>query len=196
MKTQKNKLLLSAISLFLCFAMLIGTTFAWFTDSVTSEGNIIQTGNLKIGMQWSNMLLTADSNEWNDVNGAIFTYNNWEPGYTDVKYVKITNNGNLNLKWKLNIEAEAQVSALADIIDVYYVNPVTVSISSLDGLTSAGKLTKVLEEKVNSTGALTPEQSTILAIAFHMPEDAGNEYQKQSTSINVIIEAIQVHTIF
>ena len=191
MKTQKNKLLLSAISLFLCFAMLIGTTFAWFTDSVTSEGNIIQTGNLKIGMQWSNTLLPADSTEWNDVNGAIFTYNNWEPGYTDVKYVKITNNGNLNLKWKLNIKAEAQVSALADIIDVYYVNPVTVSISSLDGLTSAGKLTKVLEEKVNSTGALTPEQSTILAIAFHMPEDAGNEYQNLSLcdggfSINLI----------
>ena len=191
MKTQKNKLLLSAISLFLCFAMLIGTTYAWFTDSVTSEGNIIQTGNLQVGMQWSNTLLTADSNEWNDVNGAIFTYNNWEPGYTDVKYVKITNNGSLNLKWKLNIEAEAQVSALADIIDVYYVNPVTVSISSLDGLTSAGKLTKVLEEKVNSTGALTPEQSTILAIAFHMPEDAGNEYQNLSLcdggfSINLI----------
>ena len=191
MKTQKNKLLLSAISLFLCFAMLIGTTYAWFTDSVTSEGNIIQTGNLQVGIQWSNTLLTADSNEWNDVNGAIFTYNNWEPGYTDVKYVKITNNGSLNLKWKLTIEAEAQVSALADIIDVYYVNPVTVSISSLDGLTSAGKLTKVLEERVNSTGALTPEQSTILAIAFHMPEDAGNEYQNLSLcdggfSINLI----------
>ena len=191
MKTQKNKLLLSAISLFLCFAMLIGTTYAWFTDSVTSEGNIIQTGNLQVGMQWSNTLLSADSNEWNDVNGAIFTYNNWEPGYTDVKYVKITNNGSLNLKWKLTIEAEAQVSALADIIDVYYVNPVTVSISSLDGLTSAGKLTKVLEERVNSTGALTPEQSTILAIAFHMPEDAGNEYQNLSLcdggfSINLV----------
>ena len=47
-KNTKRAMLASALSLALCCAMLLGTTFAWFTDSVTNTGNIIQSGNLNI----------------------------------------------------------------------------------------------------------------------------------------------------
>ena len=50
--STKKALVLSVLSLCLCLAMLLGTTFAWFTDEVTSSGNIIQTGTLKVGMYW------------------------------------------------------------------------------------------------------------------------------------------------
>ena len=50
-KTTKRALLSSVLALFLCFAMLIGTTFAWFTDSVTSANNIITSGNLDIELE-------------------------------------------------------------------------------------------------------------------------------------------------
>ena len=172
---KRNSTLLSVLALVLCIAMLAGTTFAWFTDSVTSSGNIIKSGNLDVEMEWANEF---DATAWTDAStGAIFTHDNWEPGYTDVKYVKISNKGSLNLKWKLTIEADGEVTKLSDVIDVYYVNPAQAGIESLDGLTKAGTLTSVLSDKINSTGALTPNQSVIVAIAFHMDEQAGNEYQ-------------------
>lgn len=41
----------SLFALFLCIVLLIGTTFAWFTDSVTSGMNQIKSGNLKVELQ-------------------------------------------------------------------------------------------------------------------------------------------------
>ena len=86
MKNTKRSLMSSVVALLLCFAMLLSTTYAWFTDSAISESNIIQSGNLDVEMYWSETLLATDSNEWKNADGVpIFTYDNWEPGYTDVK---------------------------------------------------------------------------------------------------------------
>ena len=63
-KGTKRALLMSVMSLFLCFAMLLGTTFAWFTDSVTSANNIIKSGNLDIELEY------WDGKAWKTVKGA------------------------------------------------------------------------------------------------------------------------------
>ena len=47
-KNTKRALLASVLSVALCCAMLVGSTFAWFTDIVTSGNNIVKSGNLKI----------------------------------------------------------------------------------------------------------------------------------------------------
>ena len=49
-RTQKTRraLVASVVSMAMCCALLLGTTFAWFTDSVTNTGNVITAGNLKI----------------------------------------------------------------------------------------------------------------------------------------------------
>ncbi len=190
MKNTKKTLISSAIALFLCFSMLLGTTYAWFTDSASSTGNIIKSGNLDVEMYWSEKLLTADSDEWKNADGVpIFTYDNWEPGYTDVKYIKVKNAGDLSLKWRLNIEAEGEVTDLADVIDVYYVNPATSEITTLEGMTSNGVLSDVIKDHTAMDGVLLPEGEvsteytvgeTILAIAFHMQEEAGNDYKNKS----------------
>ena len=182
--TTKRTLLTSAVSLVLCICMLLGTTFAWFTDAVTSSGNIIASGKLDAEMYWSDKLLAADSDEWNNADGtSVFNYNNWEPGYTEVRYVKVSNAGTLNFRWKLSIEAEGNVTDLSDVIKVYYVNPVTAELTKegLKSLTPAGTLTDVLENNTGLDGRqLTPDSSVILAIAFHMDELADNKYQNKS----------------
>ena len=182
--TTKRTLLTSAVSLVLCICMLLGTTFAWFTDAVTSSGNIIASGKLDAEMYWSDKLLAADSDEWNNADGtSVFNYNNWEPGYTEVRYVKVSNAGTLNFRWKLSIEAEGNVTDLSDVINVYYVNPVTAELTKegLKSLTPAGTLTDVLENNTGLDGRqLTPDSSVILAIAFHMDELADNKYQNKS----------------
>ena len=50
MKSTKRALLTSGFCLMLTALMLMGSTFAWFTDSVTSTGNKIETGKLDIGV--------------------------------------------------------------------------------------------------------------------------------------------------
>ena len=117
-KITKKSLLTSVLSLVLCMAMLIGTTFAWFTDSVTSSNNKIQAGTLKIDLE----LLDKESGKWNSVkesHAPIFNYDKWEPGYTDVKVLKVENEGTLALKWVAKFIAAGQLSELANVIDVY-----------------------------------------------------------------------------
>lgn len=182
MLSTKRTFLTSIISLALCLSMFLGTTFAWFTDSVSSIGNIIASGKLDISMHWSDKLLDADSDQWQNADGTpVFNYNNWEPGYTEVRYIKVANEGTLNLKWTLSIQADGKVTDLSDVIDVYYFNPATtVTKDTVKNGTSSGSLTDVLANNSGVAGALTPGQSNIIAIAFHMDEYAGNEYQDMS----------------
>ena len=99
-KTTKRALTASIVSLMLCFTMLLGTTYAWFTDSVTSTNNIIKAGNLDIELEYWNGTAyekVTDTTELFD-NEAL-----WEPGHTEVAYLKISNIGSLALKYQLNV---------------------------------------------------------------------------------------------
>ena len=95
MKKTRFALLQSAIALMLCFSMLLGTTYAWFTDSVTSAENHIIAGNLDVELEYS-----KDFVNWNTVNSQtnIFDKTYWEPGHTEVVYLKVVNEVNLALK--------------------------------------------------------------------------------------------------
>ena len=176
MNSTKKTFLTSLMALLLCIVMLMGTTFAWFTDVVTSTGNIIQAGNLDAEMYYSESLENPD---WKNADGpAVFNYENWEPGYTAVRYIKIKNAGNFNFKFQLSLDANGVVSKLGDVIDVYFVNPANQEIESLEGLNNVGTLTNVIKNNNYIPGTLTPGSEVILAIALHMQEEAGNEYQK------------------
>ena len=100
MKNTKRSLLMSVVSLLLCFSMLLGTTWAWFTDSVSSGSNIIQSGNLDLDVQY-----TLDGETWNDLDGAddLFQKSLWEPGHTEVVALRIENKGSLALKYQANM---------------------------------------------------------------------------------------------
>lgn len=99
MKKKRIALLNSVLALLLCVAMLAGSTFAWFTDEVVSTGNIIQSGTLDVELEYWN------GSDWKTVQGAtkLFGEDLWEPGYTEVLYLKVSNLGNLALKWQLAI---------------------------------------------------------------------------------------------
>ena len=188
MKTTKNSIFTSLIALLVLISMFVGTTFAWFTDIVTSANNIIKTGKLDANMYWSDKLLPTDSDNlieagWKNAaapeSNTIFNHNNWEPGYTEVRYVLIENYGSLDFKWRLTIDAEGKVTDLAKVIEVYYITEVdnAVEKTDLNDKNYAGTLEKVLAEKTRNDGILESGERVLLAIAFHMDELAGNEYQ-------------------
>ena len=181
MNKTKKSLLMSAISLLLCISMLIGSTFAWFTDSVSSAGNKIQSGTLKVDLE----LLDKETGKWNSLKESqapIFNYDKWEPGYIDTKVLKVENEGNLALKWVAKFYSEYQLSILADVIDVY-VRPSASEIGyptdrSLEGYTCVGNLRTFINSIEETTwGTLEAKEASYLGIALKMREEAGNEYQ-------------------
>ena len=198
--TAKHALLMSVISLLLCVSMLVGTTFAWFTDEVTSSNNIIKSGNLDVEMYWADgtKAVPTEDTGWTDASaGAIFNYDLWEPGYTQVRHIKIANVGSLALKYKVSILANGEVSDLADVIDVYYVDP-AVQVANRSALTDdnkLGTLTEVLA-KLGETGngELIAGTSDIITIAFKMQETAGNKYMNKAigTDFSVVLNATQL----
>ena len=195
-KSTKRALLLSLLSMLLCITMLVGTTFAWFTDSVTSSGNIIKSGTLEVGMYWAEgqNKVPTDEADWTDAAaGAIFDYDKWEPGYVEARHIKIANEGTLALKYQINVIANGEVSDLADVIDVYYFDPAVDDLSraSLTDANKLGTLTEVLAG-MNDTanGALLEGESETITIALMMQTSAGNEYQNKSIGSSFSIQLI------
>lgn len=190
-KTTKRALLASALALFVSVSMLIGSTFAWFTDTATVSGNIIKSGKLDVELEWADGSEGLDTANWKDASqGAIFDYSKWEPGYIQARHLKISNVGNLALKYQMQILANGVVSELADVIDVYFFNEaVQTTRASWTNANKIGTLAEVLN--IGTTSSLTKTiQGNLYAeegrnvktitIAFKMQESAGNEYQNLS----------------
>ena len=199
-KNTRKALLMSAVSLLLCFAMLLGTTFAWFTDSAASGSNVITSGNLDVEMYWADgtAAVPTTSAGWTDAStGAIFDYKNWEPGYVQVRHIKIANEGSLAFKYKVNIVANGTVSDLANVIDVYYVDP-AVQVADRTALASnmkIGTLAEVLAALGDTgNGTLKAGESDVITLALKMQESAGNEYMNKSigTDFSVQLFATQL----
>ena len=194
-RVSKRALLFSALSLLLCVSMLVGSTFAWFSDTVTSGGNIIKSGKLDIDLG----IKTSDDTDYVSVKAnpdkKAFDYSLWEPGYTAWVNAKVSTTGNLALKYTLRIVPDGDVSALAEVIDVYYAaskidqpndRPDFASgAAQVAGLTKLGTLKQVLEGPItiNDTLIPTPEAGEtantedFATLVLHMQESAGNQYQ-------------------
>lgn len=183
-KTTKRALLSSVLALFLCFTMLLGTTYAWFTDTVSSEGNVIQTGELKVAFDWADGSNDPANTTWTDASeGAIFDYTNWEPGYAVARHLRVSNVGTLALNYQMRIVANGTVTKLADVIDVYYFAEDEALVrDDIAGAQYLGTLTEIIGTEKSFTktakGSLKPgDASDIHTIVLKMKEEAGNEYQ-------------------
>ena len=126
-KNVKRTLVSSAIALVVSCSMLIGTTFAWFTDSATSGVNTIKSGNLDVGLTYTNSYngiseeVTEDTKIFMDINGEPIL---WEPGAFASGRFEVSNDGLLALKYQLKIiQANATKTksgkTLADALSVY-----------------------------------------------------------------------------
>ena len=169
-KSTKRALLLSALSLLMCVSMLIGSTFAWFTDSVTSGSNIIKSGNLIVDLvDADGVSLEGETLEFVDENGNVLSNILWEPGCTyTLEKVYVENKGNLALKYEIVIS----------------------------GLEGDAKLLEAIEWDVKGAelnGYLLPgEKTEALEIIGHMLESAGNEYQGlEADGISITVYATQ-----
>ncbi len=110
-KTTKRALLTSALAILACVAMLMGATFAWFTDAASTGVNKIVSGNLKVELTYKNKDTKGDF-ALADKNTPIFYEEAlWEPGYVEYAVLNVRNAGSLALKYKLGINIAAETGS-------------------------------------------------------------------------------------
>ena len=171
----------SLFALFLCIVLLIGTTFAWFTDTASTGVNKIQSGNLDV-----QLLYSTDGTTWNNAEGKTLKFLQkqadgslvenadilWEPGCTyQLPQIKVVNNGNLALKYTMKVTGVEGDQKLNEVIDWTIDDK---ALTDFDGNLTAG------------------ESSNAMTIQGHMQESAGNEYQGLSIDgISITVYATQ-----
>ena len=207
MKSTKRALLSSVLALFLCFSMLLGTTFAWFTDSVTSANNVIQSGNLDIELEYATFNADGTFKAWADVKGAsdILTNKLWEPGVTEVAYLRVANAGSLALKYQLGINildelagknAAGETFYLSDYIQFGVVEGVNGETGAYatreDAVAAVGADAKIISEGYGKASTMLSGDELYLALVVWMPTDVGNDANHNGTDIPEIDLGINV----
>ena len=192
MKTTKKNLWLCAVSMMLCVAMLLGTTFAWFTDSVTNTGNVIQAGELNAVFGYRGLTSNDDYSNVEEMTGTLFNDVKWEPGKSFGYDFKVTNAGSLAFDWELsfqNIKSDGGSNDvnLADVLDVYVLE--NVEDTELSGTPTT---LSALSNGVVTSGQLTAkDESKEFSVVIKMKDTAGNDYQNASITFNVYLRAKQ-----
>lgn len=203
---SKRALLLSALSLLLCVSMLIGSTFAWFTDSVTSGKNQIVAGKLDVELEYKkvvNDVLTAD---WATVKDETDIFNPdalWEPGRVEVVYLKVSNLGSLALKYQLGVNfKDTAIGKTEDGKDIKLSEHLVFKTVILTDESEVGKFAnrdlakteagteKGLTDYNGKTTELAPKSDDpavndedYVALIIYMPETVGNEANYRGTDI-------------
>ena len=172
-KSTKRALLGSVMAMILCLAMLIGATFAWFTDTASTGVNKIQAGNLDVALEMK------DGDNWVSAEGKTLTFKTkdnraadqilWEPGCTyELPQLRVVNKGNLALKYKIQITGIQGDAKLNEVID-WTINDAAIDLT--EGHLTAG------------------QQGDAFTIKGHMQDTAGNDYQ------NLTIDGIGINVV-
>ena len=169
-KATKRALLTSITALAMCVVMLVGTTFAWFTDTATANVNKIQAGKLDVALEMN--IGTKETPKWVTAEGKTLNFVKaaggenqailWEPGAEyKLPELRVVNNGNLNIKYKVEVTGiqmnRQPVAGVFDLNDVIT--------WKADGLTLGAEAT------------LNPTESKEFTISGKMDTAAGNDYQ-------------------
>ena len=209
MKSKKSALLMSFTSLLICFAMLVGSTFAWFTDTATTGVNKIVSGKLKVDLVaaekdldgkypsltgkdgkllWTQKVVSGSNETLKAVENEGLPL--WEPGVNFLTQgFKIANKGNLALKWKVEVNkgTTADNAGGYDLLDVIDFYVVTENENGTQEVTELAAFEGQLKEE-NSVSAET------YYIKGHMQESAGNNYQSLTLDgITVTVYATQLN---
>ena len=186
----KRALLTSVLALVLSLAMLAGSTFAWFTDTASTGVNRIVSGNLDVGLEYwggaeSGWLTAENSEDLFDKNAL------WEPGYTQIIYLRVANNGNLALTYAMQItpvretvgvNVDGEEFKLSDYIKFGWMTftvdgagaPVALDREAAQtGVGEGAQLGTTLHRQ--AAEPMAADAKELVALVAWMPENVGNE---------------------
>ena len=205
-KATKRALLTSVMALVMCVVMLVGTTFAWFTDTASTAVNKIVAGNLDVELlmykkitdeSYDYVNISKDKNPIFGSDESTVAQNNnlntlWEPGKTQVAYLAIKNEGNLALKYKvaLNVTNPVDGKDLYKVMQYAIVPDAKLDSAPVQGWTTGSNVT-VGQQPVSGEVSLAVGATHYFALLVHMDELAGNNYQNGKVEFDLTVYATQ-----
>ena len=191
-QTTKHALWASVTAIALCMAMLVGTTFAWFTDTASTAVNKIQAGNLDVALEYS-----KDCSAWTEVTETTKLFDEnalWEPGRTEIVYLRVKNAGNLALKYTIGLYNLYQNGGknvanekyfLADFVKLGAAET-SVAYADRDAAINAVKADAKTLINISDTGvagnSLETNDTKTYALVLYMPTEVGNEANPKKPS--------------
>lgn len=118
---KRNVIVSSLLAIILCISIMVGGTYAWFTDTADTATVKVQAGTLKVDIEKQ-----TGSTDWASAQGEALEFQNvlgnqtvlWEPGATfETEDFRIRNKGTLALKYKMVINGIDGDYKLLDVID-------------------------------------------------------------------------------
>ena len=189
--SSKRALLLSVLSMVICVSMLIGSTFAWFTDSATANVNTIKSGDLDVEIVKADGSELTGALKWVAKDGRAQDKILWEPGCEyNLESFKIKNAGDLALKYKVVISGLTGDATLLEAIDftVKVGDAAPVALGGWDG-----KLLPAGAEKTEITQDADIGETALITITGTMKTTAGNDYRGLSLEgISITVYATQL----
>ena len=188
-KATKRALLTSVMALVMCVVMLVGTTFAWFTDTASTGVNKIQAGNLDVELAYKNAETMTTDTGFKAANKDTPVFKEgalWEPGHVEYVVLKISNAGNLALKYKLGINIASETGStnvdgnafnLSDYIRFAVLDDDKSSLGRDDLVAAAEKVgSKLINEGYSKENNLNKtNDADIVTLVVWMPKSVGNE---------------------
>ena len=185
-RATKRALLTSVMALVMCVVMLVGTTFAWFTDTASTGVNKIQAGNLDVKLMYS-----KDMVEWKEATDQTKLFDDnalWEPGYTQVVYLKVVNAGNLALKYEVSTNSYDMERGKNAAGELFYIDKFlrigTATTANAfakrsDAIAAIAESEKAMGKEIQISDGwtvLNPNAESIpFAVVVYMPTTVGNE---------------------
>lgn len=190
-KATRRALLTSITALAMCVVMLVGTTFAWFTDTAKTNVNTIKAGKLDV-----QLMMKDNSGRWVNAEGETLNWVKarggenqailWEPGAEyKLPDLKVVNNGNLKLKYKIVITGASGDVDLLNVID--FSASITGTNSEVFSSVNVRDNNPVVYDKV-----LKPNEEDVIALSGKMQTSANNTYMSKTISgISITVYAAQ-----
>lgn len=184
-QTTKHALWASVTAIALCMVMLVGTTFAWFTDTASTAVNKIQTGNLDVELAYS-----KDCSDWKKATDTTKVFEDnalWEPGHTDIVYLRVKNAGTLALKYTLGLynlyessgkNVEGKYYYLSSYVKLGVVEATEKFADRAAAITAVSPVAatiKTVGEKGVVGATLNKGETKTYAMVIYMPTEVGNE---------------------
>lgn len=193
-KATKRALLTSITALVMCVVMLVGTTFAWFTDTASTNVNKIQAGKLDVALE----MYDTTQSRWVNAEGKTLNWVKattgsgqatlWEPGAEyKLPELKVVNNGNLALKYEIAITGAVDADGRNDLDSMKLLN-----VLKFKSVVGSDTKENVYGQPI-ATGTLeTNGAEQIIKLSAKMDENAGNGYMNMALSnITVTVKAMQ-----
>lgn len=126
----------------------------------------------------------------------VFDYSLWEPGYSDIAVLKVSNDGTLSIKWNLKLSVTG-TDELASVIEVYALisdDAITAVPANTDGFAHVGTLASLIADPDGAAyGVLAAGGAKYVALALVMPTTVGNEYQGKAvgSAFDITLSAAQ-----